>query len=56
VGLRDRLVALGARRVDIGQGEQTWVVLHPRAGVTANEQAHLPGRLQPARSSGARTA
>ena len=23
----ERLVALGARRVDIGQGEQTWVVL-----------------------------
>ena len=23
----DRLVGLGARRVDIGQGEQTWVVL-----------------------------
>ncbi len=23
----DRLLALGARRVDIGQGEQTWVVL-----------------------------
>lgn len=23
----DRLIALGARRVDIGQGEQTWVVL-----------------------------
>ncbi|MBO0679592.1 VOC family protein [Mycolicibacterium sp. S2-37] len=23
----DRLTALGARRVDIGQGEQTWVVL-----------------------------
>jgi hypothetical protein len=23
----DRVLALGARRVDIGQGEQTWVVL-----------------------------
>lgn len=23
----DRLIALGARRVDIGQGEQSWVVL-----------------------------
>lgn len=23
----DRLIALGARRVDIGQGEQNWVVL-----------------------------
>jgi len=23
----DRLIALGARHVDIGQGEQTWVVL-----------------------------
>jgi hypothetical protein len=23
----DRLVALGARRIDIGQGERTWVVL-----------------------------
>ena len=23
----DRLIALGARRIDIGQGEQTWVVL-----------------------------
>ena len=23
----DRLVALGARRIDIGQGEQSWVVL-----------------------------
>lgn len=28
----NRLIALGARRVDIGQGEQSWVVLADPAG------------------------
>lgn len=37
----DRLLALGARRVDIGQGEQTWVVLADPEG---NEFCLLRGR------------
>jgi predicted enzyme related to lactoylglutathione lyase len=28
----ERIIALGARRIDIGQGEQTWVVLADPAG------------------------
>lgn len=37
----DRLVGLGARRVDIGQGDQTWVVLADPEG---NEFCVLGGR------------
>ena len=39
----DRLLALGARRVDIGQGEQTWVVLADPEG---NEFCVLGTRRQ----------
>lgn len=39
----ERLLALGARRVDIGQGEQTWVVL---ADIEGNEFCVLRN-LQP---------
>jgi catechol 2,3-dioxygenase-like lactoylglutathione lyase family enzyme len=37
----DRLLALGARQVDIGQGDQTWVVLADPEG---NEFCLLRGR------------
>jgi predicted enzyme related to lactoylglutathione lyase len=37
----DRLVALGARHVDIGQGDQSWVVLADPEG---NEFCVLSGR------------
>ena len=40
----DRLLALGARRVDIGQGEQPWVVLADPEG---NEFCVLGPRRQP---------
>jgi hypothetical protein len=40
----DRLLALGARRVDIGQGEQPWVVLADPEG---NEFCVLGPRSQP---------
>ena len=40
----DRLLALGARRVDIGQGEQPWVVLADPEG---NEFCVLSTRRQP---------
>ncbi|MEU0498727.1 VOC family protein [Mycobacterium sp. NPDC006124] len=36
-----RLIALGARRVDVGQGEQSWVVLADPEG---NEFCVLSGR------------
>jgi hypothetical protein len=39
----DRLLALGARRVDIGQGEQPWVVLADPEG---NEFCVLGARHQ----------
>ena len=39
----DRLLALGARRVDIGQGEQPWVVLADPEG---NEFCVLSTRRQ----------
>lgn len=38
----DRVIALGARRVDIGQGEQTWVVLADPEG---NEFCVLRSRV-----------
>jgi hypothetical protein len=38
----ERLIALGARRVDIGQGEQSWVVLADPEG---NELCVLPDRV-----------
>ncbi|WP_280298090.1 VOC family protein [Nocardia neocaledoniensis] len=38
----ERLLALGARRADIGQGEQTWVVLADPEG---NEFCVLRGRF-----------
>lgn len=37
----ERLLSLGARRIDIGQGEQTWVVLADPEG---NELCLLRGR------------
>ncbi len=39
----ERLVGLGARRVDVGQGEQTWVVLADPEG---NEFCVLRSRVQ----------
>ncbi len=39
----ERLIALGARRVDVGQGEQTWVVLADPEG---NEFCVLGRRLE----------
>jgi hypothetical protein len=39
----DRLIALGARHVDVGQGEQTWVVLADPEG---NEFCVLGSRLE----------
>lgn len=39
----DRLLALGARRADIGQGEQPWVVLADPEG---NEFCVLRGRIE----------
>ena len=39
----DRLIGLGARRIDIGQGEQTWVVLADPEG---NEFCVLQTRLE----------
>jgi Glyoxalase-like domain len=39
----ERLIALGARRVDIGQGEQTWVVLADPEG---NEFCVLRTRVE----------
>jgi hypothetical protein len=39
----DRLLALGAKRVDIGQGDQTWVVLADPEG---NEFCLLRGRAE----------
>jgi hypothetical protein len=38
----ERLLALGAKRIDIGQGEQTWVVLADPEG---NEFCLLRTRL-----------
>ena len=38
----ERLIALGARRVDVGQGEQTWVVLADPEG---NEFCVLQTRI-----------
>ena len=38
----ERLLALGARRADVGQGEQTWVVLTDPEG---NEFCLLRGRV-----------
>ena len=38
----ERLLALGAKRIDIGQGEQTWVVLADPEG---NEFCLLRGRF-----------
>ena len=40
----ERLVALGATRVDIGQGERTWVVLADPEG---NEFCVLRSRVEP---------
>jgi hypothetical protein len=40
----ERLVGLGAKRVDIGQGEQTWVVLADPEG---NEFCVLRTRVEP---------
>jgi catechol 2,3-dioxygenase-like lactoylglutathione lyase family enzyme len=37
----DRLIALGARRVDVGQGDQSWVVLADPEG---NEFCVLSGK------------
>jgi hypothetical protein len=39
----ERLIGLGARRVDVGQGEQTWVVLADPEG---NEFCVLRSRLE----------
>lgn len=43
----DRLLALGARRADVGQGEQPWVVLADPEGdefcVLAHRKSQLPG-------------
>jgi hypothetical protein len=39
----ERLIELGARRVDVGQGEQTWVVLADPEG---NEFCVLGARLE----------
>ena len=39
----DRLVALGARHVDIGQGEQTWVVLADPEGNEVCVLSSTPG-------------
>ena len=41
----DRLLALGARRVDVGQGDQTWIVLSDPEG---NEFCLLGGRAEDA--------
>ena len=41
----DRLLALGARRVEIGQGDQTWIVLSDPEG---NEFCLLRGRAEDA--------
>lgn len=41
----DRLIALGARRVDVGQGDQSWVVLADPEG---NEFCVLSGQGEPA--------
>jgi len=41
----ERLIALGARRVDVGQGQQTWVVLADPVG---NEFCVLASRRAPA--------
>ena len=41
----DRLLALGARRVDVGQGNQTWIVLSDPEG---NEFCLLRGRAEDA--------
>jgi hypothetical protein len=38
-----RLVALGARQVDVGQGDAPWVVLADPEG---NEFCVLPGRAE----------
>ena len=40
----ERLLALGARRVDIGQGEQPWIVLADPEG---NEFCLLSGTIEP---------
>jgi catechol 2,3-dioxygenase-like lactoylglutathione lyase family enzyme len=40
----ERIVALGARRVDVGQGDQTWVVLADPEG---NELCVLRSRVEP---------
>ena len=40
----ERIEALGAKRVDIGQGEQTWVVLADPEG---NEFCVLQSRVEP---------
>ena len=43
----DRLLALGARRADVGQGKQPWVVLADPEGnefcVLAHDKSHRPG-------------
>jgi hypothetical protein len=44
----DRLIEMGARHVDIGQGEQTWVVLADPEG---NEFCVLSGSAQKPRSA-----
>ncbi len=46
-GELDRLLALGARRADVGQGDQTWVVLSDPEG---NEFCLLRGRADAATS------
>ena len=43
----ERILALGATRVDIGQGDQTWVVLADPEG---NEFCVLRSRVDPARA------
>lgn len=40
----ERILALGARRIDVGQGEQTWVVLADPEG---NEFCVLGSRREP---------
>lgn len=44
----ERIIALGARRVDIGQGDQTWVVLADPEG---NEFCVLRSRVDPVGST-----
>ena len=50
----ERALALGARHVDIGQGEQTWVVLaDPEGNEFCILRALPPGEAQPASGPGA---